>query len=258
MRRVDRGSVQHGQRVLVVDDEPRLREAIALSLTIEGFTVSEASTGRETVSKVAEESPDLVTLDVTMPEMDGFEVLRRIREISSVPVILVTVMGEETDKLQAFKLGADDYVTKPFRTDELVSRILLALRSAQPNDSPAESIWVNAGLSIDFAARRLTVRGRDLLLRPGECRLLHCLVANAGRALTCDQLACHIWGDDSLIQEHLLPLHIASLRSKIEEDPDQPVYLTGPGTDGYEFKAFQQTIPIAQPPCARDFPSCGE
>ncbi|MBI2830873.1 MAG: response regulator transcription factor [Chloroflexi bacterium] len=232
---------KRGKTILVVDDEPRIVEAVGMNLELEGYQVSGANNGYEALRKVTEELPDLAILDVMMPEMDGFETLKRIREVSTIPVIMLTVKGEEPDKVKGLELGADDYVTKPFSPRELVSRVKAALRRAEmPTPAPKTEIKVDDALSIDFTRRKVMVRGKEIHLRPTEYRLLYHLVSNAGRVLTHETLLRRVWGHEYRDEDQYLWLYITYLRRKIEEDPKHPKYILGERGIGYRFKDFEQ------------------
>ena len=232
---------KQGKTILVVDDEPRIIEAVSMNLELEGYQVSGASNGYEALKKFTKELPDLVILDVMMPEMDGFEALKRIREVSTVPVIMLTVKGEETDKVKGLELGADDYVTKPFGPKELVSRVKAALRRVEmPTPAPKTQIRVDDNLSIDFSRRNVIVKGKGVHLRPTEYRLLYQLVSNAGRILTHETLLRRVWGHEYRDEDHYLWLYITYLRQKIEEDPKHPKYILGERGIGYRFREFKK------------------
>ncbi len=234
-------ATRRSKTILVVDDEPRIIEAVGMNLELEGYQVTGASNGYEALRKVTEELPDLAILDVMMPEMDGFETLKRIREVSTIPVIMLTVKGEEPDKVKGLELGADDYVTKPFSPRELVSRVNAALRRAQmPTPAPKTEIRVDDTLAIDFSRRRVTVRGKEIHLRPTEYRLLYHLVSNAGRVLTHETLLRRVWGHEYRDEDQYLWLYITYLRRKLEEDPKHPNYILGERGIGYRFKEFEQ------------------
>jgi len=223
--------------ILVVDDEPRIVEAVSMNLELEGCQVSSASNGQEALKKITEVLPDLVILDVMMPDMDGFEVLKRIREVSNVPVIMLTVKGGETDKVRGLDLGADDYVTKPFSPRELVSRVKAVLRrTAMPGPVPKTEIRVDSNLSIDFGLRKVIVRGKEVHLRPTEYRLLYHLVSNAGRVLTHETLLRKVWGYDYRDEDQYLWLYMTYLRQKLEDNPKEPKYILGERGIGYRFK----------------------
>ncbi len=226
--------------VLVVDDEQRIAEAVAMNLELEGFQVITASGGEEALQKVTKEIPDVIILDVMMPDIDGFATLKRIREISSTPVIMLTVKGDEGDKVNGLDLGADDYVTKPFSPKELVSRVRAVLRRAEmPSPVPKTEIRVDDDLSIDFNLRKVIVRGREVHLRPTEFRLLYHLVGNAGQVLTHETLLRRVWGYEYRDEDQYLWLYITYLRRKLEEDPKHPRYIIGERGIGYRFKDLE-------------------
>jgi len=232
---------EQGKTILVVDDEPRIIEVVSMNLELESYQVLGASNGYEALKKVTKELPDLVILDVMMPEMDGFETLKRIREVSTVPVIMLTVRGEEIDKVKGLDLGADDYVTKPFGIKELVSRVRAALRRVEmPTPAPKTEIRVDDNLSIDFSRRKIVVRGKEVHLRPTEYRLLYQLVSNAGRILTHETLLRRVWGHEYRDEDHYLWLYITYLRQKLEENPKHPKYILGERGIGYRFKEFEK------------------
>jgi two-component system KDP operon response regulator KdpE len=234
-------SREQDKRILVVDDEPRIVEAVSMNLELEGYQISGTSNGDEALKKLTEELPDLIILDVMMPEMDGFETLRKIREVSTVPVIMLTVKGEEIDKVKGLDLGADDYVTKPFSPRELASRVKAVLRRVEmPSPAPKTEIRVDDTLSIDFSRRKVMVRGEEVHLRPTEYRLLYHLVSNAGRVLTHETLLRKVWGYEYRDEDHYLWLYITYLRHKIEEDPKHPKYILGERGIGYRFKEFRK------------------
>lgn len=225
--------------ILVVDDEPRIVEAVGMNLELEGYQVSSASNGYEALQKLTKDLPDLVILDVMMPEVDGFETLRKIREVSTVPVIMLTVRGEEIDKVKGLDLGADDYITKPFNPKELVLRIRAVLRRVEmPSPVPKTEIRVDDNLSIDFSRCKVIIKGKEVHLRPTEYRLLYHLVSNAGQVLTHETLLRRVWGYEYREEDHYLWLYITYLRRKIEEDPKHPKYILSERGIGYRFKEF--------------------
>jgi two-component system KDP operon response regulator KdpE len=230
---------RQSKTILVVDDEPRIAEAVSMNLELESYQVSCASNGQEALLKITAELPDLIILDVMMPDMDGFETLRRIRELSNVPVIMLTVKGAETDKVRGLDLGADDYITKPFSPKELVSRVKAALRRTEmPGPVPKTEIRVDNNLSIDFGRRKVIVRGKEIHLRPTEYRLLYHLVSNAGRVLTHETLLRKVWGYDYRDEDQYLWLYTTYLRQKLEDNPKEPKYILGERGVGYRFKEF--------------------
>ncbi len=183
------------RKVLVVDDEPRMIRFIRLNLEHDGFEVYEASSGTEALNKLRDRLPDIILLDVMMPDLDGFETLRLVREISTVPVIMLTAKGEEEDRVRGLELGADDYVTKPFSPRELVSRVRAVLRRTEMPTQPVhDAIEVDDRLTIDFDRREVWVEGKLIKLRPTEYRLLYHLVQNAGWVVPHEQLLAKVWG----------------------------------------------------------------
>lgn len=232
----------HQARVaLVVDDEQRIAEAVAMNLELEGFQVLTASSGEEALEKVTEELPDIVILDVMMPDVDGFETLRRIREVSTTPVIMLTVRGDESDRVRGLDLGADDYMTKPFSPRELVSRVRAVMRRTEmPSPVPKAEVRVDADLSIDFNRRRVLVRNKEVHLRPTEFRLLYHLVSNAGQVLTHETLLRRVWGYEYRDEDQYLWLYITYLRRKLEEDPKHPKYIIGERGIGYRFMELEE------------------
>jgi DNA-binding response OmpR family regulator len=228
------------RKILVVDDEPRMVQLISLNLKMEGFNVISASGGYQALEKVTREMPDLVLLDIMMPDMDGFATLKKIRELSSVPVIFLSVKGEEADRVRGLDLGADDYITKPFGPRELISRINAVLRRTEPeNPNRRSEIIVDDELKINFDQRRVWVRGENIKLRPTEYRLLHQLVSNAGKLLTHETLLSRVWGPEYRDEDQYVRLYITYLRQKIEKDPKNPVYILSERGLGYRFKEFQ-------------------
>lgn len=220
--------------VLVVDDEQRIVRFVRLHFEAKGARVIQAHDGRAAVELVREQLPDLVVLDVQMPGMDGFETLRRIREVSDVPVIMLTVQADEADRIRGLDLGADDYMGKPFGPGELVSRAQAVLRRAQaPGDQ--RIVRVDDGLQIDFGARQVIARGQRIRLRPTEWRLLYHLVQNAGWVLSHDQILAKVWGPEYIGQDNYVRLYVTYLRQKIEPDPARPRYIHTERGMGYRF-----------------------
>jgi DNA-binding response OmpR family regulator len=223
--------------VLIVDDEPRIRDFVRMNLELERYRVIEACNGIEALEHLRENLPDLVVMDVMMPEMDGFETLRHMREVSNVPVIMLTVRQNDHDKIHGLDLGADDYIAKPFNPRELLSRIRALLRRSFM-DAPARKteIVVDPDLKIDFSRHEVIVRGEKVVLRPTEYRLLYHLVSNAGRLLTHETLLSKVWGREYRDEAHYLRLYITYLRQKIESDPAHPKYILTERGLGYRFK----------------------
>jgi two-component system KDP operon response regulator KdpE len=226
--------------ILVVDDEPRMVRFVRMNLELEGYQVAEAGSGMEALQKVRDDLPDLVLLDVMMPEMDGFETLERLREISTVPVIMLTVRGDEEDRIRGLELGADDYVAKPFSPRELASRIRAVLRRADmPSPVSKTALRIDDRLEIDFRQREVIVEGERIGLRPTEYRLLYHLVNNAGWVMTHEMLLSKVWGYEYREESGLLRLYITYLRKKIEPDPAHPIYILTERGVGYRFVDFK-------------------
>jgi DNA-binding response OmpR family regulator len=230
---------QRDMTILIVDDEVRIRDFVRMNLELEHYRVIEAGDGIQALDQLRENLPDLIVLDVMMPEMDGFEALRAIREVSTIPVIMLTVRQGEQDKIHGLDLGADDYLAKPFSPRELLSRIRALLRrSLMAPPSRKTEIIVDPDLRIDFARREVVVRGKKVVLRPTEYRLLYHLVSNAGRLLTHETLLSKVWGREYRDEAHYLRLYITYLRQKLEKDPAHPQYILTERGVGYRFKAL--------------------
>jgi two-component system KDP operon response regulator KdpE len=222
--------------ILVVDDEPRMIQFIRMNLELEGYRVTQASNGLEALNKIRDELPDLVVLDVMMPEMDGFETLRMLREVSSVPVIMLTVKADEEDKVKGLGLGADDYVTKPFSPRELAQRVKAVLRRTEAPALAEKSILtIDDYLQIDFNRRIVIAGGKEVKLRPTEYRLLYHLINNPGWVLSHEQLLSKVWGYEYREESQYLRLYITYLRQKIEPDPAHPRYILTERGVGYRF-----------------------
>ncbi len=230
---------QRDMTILIVDDEARIRDFVRMNLELEHYRVIEAGDGVHALEQLRENLPDLIVLDVMMPEMDGFETLRAIREVSTIPIIMLTVRQSEQDKIHGLDLGADDYLAKPFSPRELLSRIRALLRrSLMAPPSRKTEIVVDPDLRIDFARREVVVRGKKVVLRPTEYRLLYHLVSNAGRLLTHETLLSKVWGREYRDEAHYLRLYITYLRQKLEKDPAHPQYILTERGVGYRFKAL--------------------
>jgi DNA-binding response OmpR family regulator len=229
------------RRILVVDDEERMVRFIRLNLEHDGFQVSEAFNGKEAIQKIRDVTPDLILLDVMMPDLDGFEVLETIREVSNVPVIMLTAKGEEDDRVRGLELGADDYVTKPFSPRELVSRVKAVLRRTESASGSMHGlIEVDDRLKIDFDRREIWLEGKLVKLRPTEYRMLYHLVQNAGWVVTHDQLLTKVWGYEYRDEPHYVRLYINYLRQKLEADPSNPKYILTERGVGYRFVDFRR------------------
>ena len=214
---------------------------IRMNLEHDGFQVSEAFNGKEAIEKMRDVTPDLILLDVMMPDMDGFEVLETVREVSQVPVIMLTAKGEEDDRVRGLELGADDYVTKPFSPRELVSRVKAVLRRTEgATGSMHGLIEVDERLKIDFDRREIWVEGKLVKLRPTEYRMLYHLVQNAGWVVTHDQLLTKVWGYEYRDEPHYVRLYINYLRKKLEASPSDPKYILTERGVGYRFVDFRR------------------
>jgi DNA-binding response OmpR family regulator len=228
------------RRILVVDDEERMVRFIRMNLEHDGFQVAEAHNGKEAIDKMRD-TPDLVLLDVMMPDIDGFEVLETIRQVSSVPIIMLTAKGEEDDRVRGLELGADDYITKPFSPRELVSRVKAVLRRTEgATGSMHGLIEVDDRLKIDFDRREIWLEGKLVKLRPTEYRLLFHLVQNAGWVVSHDQLLQKVWGYEYRDEPHYVRLYINYLRQKLEKDPADPKYILTERGVGYRFVDFRR------------------
>lgn len=216
-------------RIVTADDDPQLLRLITRNLEFEGYEVITASDGALALAEIERSAPDLILLDVMMPRMDGFTVCQRVREFSSVPIIIVTARGQDQDKVKGLDLGADDYLTKPFSVEELLARVRAVLRRAQflANDAAAgrATTTVVGELVIDYAQHLVTLVGKELTLTPTEYRLLTYLAQNVGRVITQDLLLEHVWGEDYLGESHMLQVNVNRLRRKLEADPAHPRYL---------------------------------
>ncbi len=233
-------------KVLLCEDEESFVEALVIGLTNEGFRVSVARDGAEALTLFEETDPDILLLDLMLPKISGIDVCRTIRAHSSVPIIMVTAKGTEIDTVVALEVGADDYVTKPYRLRELVARMRAVLRRAPGGSESSDSgslefgsdgTWEANGIKVDFDQRRVFVRGDEVHLRRKEFELLRLLVENSGRVLTRDLLIDRVWGTDYIGDTKTLDVHIKRLRSRIEADPSSPVLITTVRGVGYRFAA---------------------
>jgi len=230
------------QRIMYVEDEPDIQAVAKLALElVGGFTVKVCSSGEEALREAEAFAPEMILLDVMMPEMDGFETLRLLREISTMPVILLTVRDDEEDITHGLSLGADDYITKPFSPRVLTSRVGAVLRRAHwPAPPPRTVLSIDDRLSIDFNRHQVIVNGERIDLRPTEYRLLNHLIQNAGWVVPHDTLLAKVWGYEYRDETHYLRLYINYLRKKIEEDPANPQYILTERGVGYRFVDFKK------------------
>jgi two-component system KDP operon response regulator KdpE len=229
--------VSDGARILVVDDEPAILRMVRTNLQRHEFRVEAAETGREALAAYDRFHPDLVLLDLGLPDLDGAEVIRAIRERSSTPIVVLSAREGEREKVAALDLGADDYLTKPFGVDELLARIRVALRHAARPARGAEAVFRTGDLAIDLEHRRVTVGAREVHVTPTEYELLKAFIAHPNKVLTDRMLLQQVWGSQYGSEAHYLHVYVARLRKKLEDDPQQPRYLvTEPGV-GYRLLA---------------------
>ena len=231
---------RNGKVILVVDDEPRMIGFIRMNLELDDHRVVEAHSGLEALDAIRTQLPDLVLLDVMMPDLDGFETLRMLREFSDIPVIMLTAKGEENDKVYGLELGADDYITKPFGPRELSSRIKAIFRRLEKPTADDAILQIDDRLSVDFNQRQVIVDGEAVKLRPTEYRLLYHLIHNAGWTVPHDQLLQKVWGYEYRDEAHYVRLYVNYLREKIEADPADPRYIITERGVGYRFIDFKR------------------
>ena len=222
-------------RILIIEDDPPIRRSLHVSLSSHNYEVMDAETGKDGLMQAIQQPPEVVILDLGLPDMEGVEVIRQLRDWSSIPIIIVSARGQEKDKVAALDAGADDYLTKPFGIGELLARMRVAMRHAAmiKNDSQATSQFVIGDLKVDLALRWVFVGDNEIHLTPLEYRLLTILVQHAGKVLTHQFLLKEIWGPSDVNQAHYLRIFMANLRRKIERDPAQPRYLLTEQGVGY-------------------------
>lgn len=219
--------------VLIIDDDIRMLRMMKRVLELEGFRVLAASNGETSLKIFEKENPDLVLLDIMLPDMDGYSVCQRIREFSQVPIIMVTAKGDDKEKVEGLDLGADDYVTKPFSASELAARVRAVMRRVRAQDNIPDSVFQYKDLIIDFTSHRVMVSNRELNLTSTEYRLLSYISCNAGRVMTPDQLLDKVWGEEYVGAPHLLQVNIARLRRKLGDSARNPAYITTRPGIGY-------------------------
>lgn len=218
----------HKPVALVIDDEVQMRRLLRVNLEAQGYRVVEAATGQEGITEAAQRRPDVVLLDLGLPDLDGVTVLKRLREWSRVPVVVLSVRDREDDKIAALDNGADDYVTKPFSTGELLARLRVAQRRAQT--APEVTVFRTGALEVDLTARIVRRNGQEVKLTATEYSLLRLFVQHAGKVLTHRQILREVWGPNNLEQTHYLRVYMAHLREKLEANPAQPeIFTTEPG-----------------------------
>ncbi len=217
--------------ILVADDDPRLLRLVQRNLELSGYRVLTAVDGEVALKMAEAEKPDVLVLDIMMPVVDGLEVCRRVREFSTAPIIMLTAKGEEDDKVQGLDSGADDYLTKPFSSPELVARVRAQLRRSKDyTREDAQPSFTSGSLTVDFAQHQASIDGKPVNLTPTEYRILAYLARNAGRVVTQPDLLSKVWGPEYKDEAHLLRVNIARLRQKVESDPSHPRYIvTRPG-----------------------------
>lgn len=223
--------MSEGLQVLIVDDELQIRRFLRISLEANGYHVHETDNGQDALIKAAQLRPDLIILDLGLPDMDGLEILTQLREWTKTPVIILSVRDADRDKIAALDAGADDYLTKPFSTDELMARMRVAQRHAQP--TPEKSIFTYGDIQIDLTRRLVTRKGEPVKLTPTEYALLRLLIQHEGKVLTHRQILKAVWGPEYVDETHYLRVYFAQLRQKLENNPALPeIILTEPGV-GY-------------------------
>jgi two-component system KDP operon response regulator KdpE len=222
--------------VLVVEDEPQMRRFIRASMEAHGYRIAEASSGAEAIALATGRAPDVMLLDLGLPDSDGIDLTRRFREWSRVPIIVISARGREEDKVAALDAGADDYLTKPFSVNELLARVRVALRRASDGAEHNEVVLEFGDLRLDLARHEVTVAGRGVHLTPIEYKLLALLARNAGRVLTHRQIIKEVWGTSYAGQSHHVRVHMAELRKKIERDPARPQWLITEVGVGYRLR----------------------
>ncbi|MDO4262414.1 MAG: response regulator transcription factor [Eubacteriales bacterium] len=232
-------------RILVIEDEKNIQSFIASVLTAQHYHVISALTGQEGLSQAASAAPDLILLDLGLPDMDGVEIIRRIRGWSAVPILVISARAQEDDKVQALDTGADDYITKPFGNSELLARIRTALRHSsaiQTGDAQVFRPYRCRGLCIDFEKRLVTRDGREIHLTQNEFKIVSLLAQHCGRVLTYDRLITHVWGPYSENDNTILRVNMANIRRKIEPNPAEPIYLFTEIGVGYRMAESDESV----------------
>lgn len=231
-----------GATILIVEDEPEIRRFLRISLVNHGYTLIETPKGEEGLTLLAEKKPDLVILDLGLPDIDGVTFTQRAREWTATPIIVLSARNMEKDKIEALEAGADDYVTKPFGILELLARIKVAFRHREKSNAVEEPIFVSGDLKVDLAKRSVHLKGEEVHLTPIEHQILNMLVKNADRVVTQQVLLREIWGPGHAKQGHYLRVYVGNLRQKLEEQPARPKYLiTEPGV-GYKLRVLEPQV----------------
>ncbi len=223
-----------GARILIVDDERQIRRMLETALTGLGYDVAQASSGHDGLNQAAIFHPDLIILDLGLPDFDGVEVVSRLREWTEVPIIILSVREQESDKIKALDAGADDYITKPFRMGELLARIRVALRHTVKTEG--EPLLSFGELTVDLSHRKVILKGEELKLTPTEYEILKYLALQSGKVVTHKQLLRAVWGPNYQDQTHYLRIYVGQLRRKLETDPSQPLYILTEAGVGYRMK----------------------
>jgi len=224
------------KKILLVEDEKTLAKALKFNLEKEGFKVSTAFDGEEALELFTKERPDLIILDLMLPKIDGFELCRRLRRSSDVPIIMLTARDEDIDKILGLELGADDYMTKPFNTRELLARIKAILRRTESHAAAENRVIKSGDLQIDIIKHKVSVKGREVPLTSKEYAMLSLLASNPGRVYSREQLLEEIWGEDFSGDARTVDVHIRHLREKLEEHPAEPRYILTVWGTGYKFR----------------------
>lgn len=227
-------------RILVVDDEPRYLRLMEANLITEGYDVIKATNGQEAVDKVVKEQPDLVLMDIMMPVLDGFAATERIREFSSVPIIVVTARGEENARVRGLDLGADDYIVKPFSATEMLARVRAVLRRVKTPTTTQEAVFYHGNLKIDFAKAEVFRNERLVFLSATEYRLLLQFAHNLGQVLTSEELLANVWGPEYRDDKEILWVSISRLRQKLEDDPKNPFHIVTRSGMGYSMPVLEE------------------
>ena len=222
--------------ILLIEDEPQMRRFLRAALESHEYRLVEATTSREGLAQATSRNPDVILLDLGLPDGDGIDLARRIREWSATPIIVISARGKEQDKVAALDAGADDYLTKPFGTDELLARLRVALRHAAHAAAPSDPVFSVGELRVDLAARRVFARGAEVHLTPTEYKLLTMLVRDAGKVVTQRHLLKEVWGPNAMEHTHYLRVYMAQLRHKLEQDPTRPRYLQTEAGVGYRLR----------------------
>jgi two-component system, OmpR family, KDP operon response regulator KdpE len=233
--------VEEKELILLIEDEPQMRRFLRITLESHGYRFVEAGTAQEGLMQASMRNPDVVLLDLGLPDLDGLEVTKRLREWTQTPIIVISAREQEQDKVKALDAGADDYLTKPFSAGELMARVRVALRHAlRLRSGQDEPVFAYAGLRVDLAARRVFVRDGEIHLTPIEYKLLTALIRHAGKVVTHRQLLLEVWGPGQVSEVQYLRVYMTQLRHKLEEDPARPRFLLNEPGVGYRLNADEE------------------